>query len=114
MSRRRKKPGRRGLYNKRLSPDEQEAQREAAFAAIRRLYGEVLPVWQTCPRGFCRRHQRCCGKATVCLPRAWPLAPPEVQQAAFKKVLAGGPRRRPPATHTEWELRRFPATNFVF
>ncbi len=40
-----KKPGRLGLYYKRLTSDEQAAQREAAFDAIRRLYAEALPLW---------------------------------------------------------------------
>jgi hypothetical protein len=44
MATRRSKSGRRGLYNKRATPDEQAAQREAAFAAIRPLYGESLPL----------------------------------------------------------------------
>jgi len=113
MARRRKKPGRRGLYNKRLTPDEQVVQREAAFAAIRRLYCEALPLWRACPRGRCRRHQCCFGEARACLRRGWPLMPPELQKLAIQQVAAGGPRRIPPATHTEWQLRRFPATNFV-
>jgi hypothetical protein len=104
---------RRGLYNKRLTPDEQVARREAAFAAIRKLYCEVLPLWRGCPRAACRRHLCCCGDAAACLKRGWPLMPPDVQQRAFDQVVAGGPRRLPPATHTEWHLRRFPPSNFV-
>ena len=113
MAGRRKKPKRRGLYNKRTTPDEQGAQRELAFEAIRRLYCEALPLWRTCPRGRCRRHMRCCGDAGVCLKRGWPLMPPELQERAYHQVMAGGPRRLPPATHREWQLRRFPASNFV-
>jgi hypothetical protein len=113
MSKRRKKRGMRGLYNKRLTPDEQVVQREADFAAIRRLYCEVVPVWRSCRRGYCRRHQSCRGEAGACLARAWPLLPPALQNAAYAQVIAGGPRRQPPATHTEWALRRFPPSNFV-
>jgi hypothetical protein len=113
MAKRRKKSGRRGLYNKRLTPDEQVAQREAAFAAIRRLYCEALPLWRACPRGYCRRHQRCNGGARVCLTRGWPLMPPELQSKARRQVAVGGPRRLPPATHTEWHLRRYAPSNFV-
>ena len=113
MTKRRKKSGRRGLYNKRLTPDEQAAQREAAFAAIRRLYAEALPLWRSCPRGYCRRHKACSGEASTCLKRGWPLMPAELQRLAFDQVMAGGPRRLPPATHTEWHLRRFPPSNFV-
>jgi len=111
--RRKRKSGRRRLYNKRLTPDEQVAQREAAFAAIRRLYAETLPLWRACGRGHCRRHRRCFGAADGCLTRGWPLMPPERQKLAFEQVKAGGPRRLPPATHTEWHLRRFPPSNFV-
>jgi hypothetical protein len=110
----RKKRGRRGLYNKRLAPDEQEEQREAAFAAIRRLYAEVLPLWSFCERGFCRRHKQCGGKDVLaCLRRGWPLLPPEVRTRAHREVIAGGPRRAPPASHIEWDLRRYPPSNFV-
>jgi len=38
MAAQRMKRGKRGLYNKRLMPGEAVARREAAFAAIRRLY----------------------------------------------------------------------------
>jgi hypothetical protein len=65
MPRRRKKPGKRGLYNKRLTPDEQKVQREAAFAAIRRLYAEVVPLWRSCTRGHCRRHKQCSDDAPL-------------------------------------------------
>jgi hypothetical protein len=56
-----RKSGRRGLFNKRLTPDDQAAQRDAAFAAIRRLYGEALPIWRFCRHGYCRRHKACIG-----------------------------------------------------
>ena len=102
----RKKPGRRGLYNKRLAPGEQEARREAAFAAIRRLYAEVLPLWSFCQRGYCRRHKQCNGKDVLaCLQRGWLQMPPEVQTRAFREVIVGGPRRVPSASHVEWDLR---------
>jgi hypothetical protein len=90
-----------------------QAQREAAFAAIRRLYCESLPLWRTCSRGYCRRH-RCCGAdGAVCLPRAWPIMPPDVQEQAYELVRRGGPRRLRPATHMEWILRGYPPSNFV-
>jgi len=113
MRRRKKKQGRRGLHNKRSSPDEQAAQQDAAFVVIRWLYSQVLPLWRSCRRGFCRRHKRCCGDRHTCVKRAWPLLSRELQEEAFRLVKAGGPRRLPPSTHTEWELRRFPPTNFV-
>ena len=114
MARRREKQGKRGLFNKRLTPDEQAAQREGAFAAIRRLYCEALPLWRSCPRGTCRRHRRCRGdEPRACLRRGWPLMPAELQSEACRQVALGGPRRLKPATHAEWELRRYPASNFV-
>jgi hypothetical protein len=39
--------------------------------------------------------------------------PPELQERARIEVERGGPRRLPPATHTEWILRAYPPSNFV-
>jgi hypothetical protein len=113
MPRRRKRPGRRGLYLKRYTREEEELQRDNAFAAIRALYAEVLPLCGSCTRGFCRRHQRCCGNAHACVKRTWPLLSAAAQNRAQAQVATGGPRRLPPATHLEWALRRYPPTNFV-
>jgi len=114
MKKRRKgKSGRRGLFYKRTTPDEEAALREAAFAAIKKLYGECLPLWRSCMSGRCRRHKTCAGAAAACLVRAWPLMPAALQKQAYDLVQVGGPRRLPPTTHAEWELRRFPPTNFV-
>ena len=97
MSKRRKKRKMRGVYHKRLTPEEEVAQREAAFAAIRRLFAEVLPLWRFCRRGYCRRHKQCCGEIRPCVKRCWPQMPPELQNAAHRQVMAGGPRRVPSA-----------------
>jgi hypothetical protein len=114
MKKRRKgKSSRRGLYWKRRTPDADAAERDVAFAAIKRLYAESLPLWCTCERGFCRRHKTCAGAAASCLPRGWPLMPEHLQKRAYDLVQIGGPRRRPPASHLERDLRRFPPTNFV-
>jgi hypothetical protein len=110
---RRKKRSARGPYNEKLMRQDEVMQREAAFAAIKRLYCEALPLWRSCPRGYCRRHQCCIGEAAKCLPRGWPLMPAELQVRAFREVLVGGPQRRPPATPLERRLRRYPPTNFV-
>ena len=91
----------------------QEVQRQAAFAAIRALYCEALPLWRSCARGSCRRHQTCGGEGRACLARAWPLMPPQVQNEAWALVRGGGRRGIPPATQMEAELRRFPPSNFV-
>ena len=75
MAKRRRRRKQRGLYNKRYTPDEQVVQREIAFAAIKRLYAETLPVWRTCTRGFCRRHKCCTGDVGACLARTPAAAP---------------------------------------
>jgi hypothetical protein len=115
MPKRKKKPGKRGQWNKRLTPEEQRERKEEAFAAIRKLYAEVLPVWRSCQRGFCRRH-RCCRGADAqrCLERCWPLLSEQQQTQAWCQVIAGGPRHIRPATSTEQNLRDFPPTNFVY
>ena len=114
MKKRRKgKSSRRGLFWKRRTPDEERAEREIAFAAIKRLYAKSLPLWRVCKRGFCRRHKRCAAEGAACVPRAWKLMPPDVQERAYEEVTRGGPRRLPPATRLEQDLRRYPPTNFV-
>jgi hypothetical protein len=88
-------------------------QRKAAFAAIRLLYGEALPLWRFGRKGYCRRHKQCSGEIRPCLKRGWPLMPPALQKEACAQVAVGGPRRLPPSTHTEWMLRRYAPSNFV-
>jgi hypothetical protein len=96
-----------------LAGADEDAQRKAAFAAIRELYCEVLPLWRVCDRGFCRRHHHCRASTRSCLPHNWPRLSREMQEEAFRQVMAGGPRRLPPQSRMEEELRRFPPTNFV-
>jgi hypothetical protein len=113
MGGRRRKRRERSRYSDAATEAGRKQQRDAAFAAIRRLYCESLPLWRSCARGFCRRHRCCGGDGAVCLPRTWPLMPPEVQQRAHDLVWNGGPRRVRAATHMEWVLRGYPPTNFV-
>jgi hypothetical protein len=40
--------------------------------------------------------------------RALAFIPPARREEAAKAVIAGGPRRIPPATHLEWTVRREP------
>ena len=40
--------------------------------------------------------------------RGLPAVPEERRLTAAKEVIAGGPRRIPPATHLEWVVRREP------
>jgi len=91
---------------------------QIAFAAIRRLYCELVPLWQGCTRGYCRRHKRCTGEARAslaraCLARAWPLLPVAVQNHIYAEVVRGGPRRVPAMTDKEQSLRHFPPSNFT-
>jgi hypothetical protein len=96
-----------------LTRTDEDTQRKAAFAAIKQLYRDELPLWNVCDRGFCRRHHRCVADARGCLPHNWPRLSQQMQDDAYRQVLAGGPRRVPPQSRIEEELRRFPPTNFV-
>jgi len=109
----RRKMKKRSRYIDAATEAGRKQQREAAFASIRRLYCESLPLWRTCPQAWCRRHRCCRGDGKACLPRTWAAVPPEVQQAAHDLVRRGGPRRVRSATHMEWLLRGYPPTNFV-
>jgi hypothetical protein len=111
--RRKKKRGRRGQWYKRLTPEEETEQREIAFAAIRQLYAESLPLWRFCRRGHCRRHKKCNGEVRPCLKRCWAQTPEPQQNLAWHQVIAGGPRHIAPATHLERALRAYPPSNFV-
>jgi len=115
MPKRRKKSRERPHTPKRLTPEQESAQRKAAFAAIRGLFCHVTQPWRSCQRGYCRRHHCCIGEAGpgACLGRHWPLMTQAEQEAAHIEVINGGPRRLRPQTSTEWSLRRFPPSNFV-
>jgi hypothetical protein len=100
---------------KRLTPEQESAQRKAAFAAIRALFCQVTRPWHSCQRGYCRRHRCCIAEAGpgACLGRHWLLMTRAEQEAAHFEVIDGGPRRQRPQTRIEWSLRRFPPSNFV-
>jgi hypothetical protein len=86
---------------------------DAAHAATWRLYGEVLALWRACRNKKCRRHRRCLGAPAPCLMRALPTVPQARALQAAKEVMAGGPRRVPPATHLEWTVRREPLPSLM-
>jgi len=111
--RRRRRQRKRSRWLDATTEEGRKAQGAAAFAAIRRLYCESLPLWRTCSRGFCRRHHCCGGDGPACLRRTWPLMPQELQEQAWESVRRGGPRQIPAATKRERDLRGFPPTNFV-
>jgi hypothetical protein len=104
----RNKPPNREYLNKRHSPAKQQALMNAAREATRRLYCDVLEVWRRCADKRCRRHLRCAGDATACFRR---LDSSAIGDATIDAVIAGGPRRLPPATHTEWGVRRWPPSS---
>jgi hypothetical protein len=112
-SARRRDRGRRRILKEPPNDFERARQRERAFAAIKKLYCETLPLWRVCGRGLCRRNKRCCGEAEACLKRGWPRFPVAEQNRAWREVGRGGPRRLPPATAMEKGLRRYPSSNFV-
>ena len=112
MSKRGRRAKRPRHFFKRLSYDERRVYREAAFAAIKKLYAASLPLWRYCPRGVCRRHKICAGD-DGCLKRVAPLLPGEVWGPAMKAVEQGGPKRIPPANPIERALRNFPPSNFI-
>ena len=114
-TRRRKKSRERPHTPKRLTPEQESAQRKAAFAAIRALFCAVTEPWNSCQRGYCRRHHCCIAEAGpgACLGRHWPLMTAAAQDKAHSEVIDGGPRRVRPQTRIEWSLRRFPPSNFV-
>ncbi len=95
-------------FSKRRSVEAGLKLADAAHVATWRLYCEVLALWRTCRNKKCRRHRRCLGEPAPCLFRAMPTLSPARQLEAEKEVMAGGPRRLPPATHLEWTVRRQP------
>jgi hypothetical protein len=107
----RKKPANRQHFNKRYTPHQQQALYDAALAATRRIYCDVLELWRACKTPRCRRHRRCGGDAKECLARAYRSIPAAQHDALQAQVMAGGPHRVPPATHVEWGLRRSPLSS---
>jgi hypothetical protein len=81
---------------------------DAAHEAVWRLYCEVFRFWRGCPKKPCRRHRRCLGEPAGCLMRGLPSVPQAERLAAAKEVVAGGPRRIPPASHLEHIVRGEP------
>jgi hypothetical protein len=108
MPRRPKKPPNEKDFTKRRSVADGLKLADAAHAATWRLYCDVLCLWHTCRNKKCRRHRRCTGEPAACLLRALPFIPLARREEAAKLVVAGGPRRLPPATHLEWIVRREP------
>jgi hypothetical protein len=99
-------PPQRQNFLKRRSFEEGRALVDAAHVATHRLYCDAFGFWRHCSWRTCKRHRRCCGESTRCLTRGLPSVPEAKRLEAQKAVIAGGPRRIPPATHIEWSVRR--------
>ena len=107
----RNKPANRQYLNKRYTPKQQQAIHNAARATVQRLYCDVLETWRACKTPRCKRHRCCTGAPQACLRRGVRGVPQHRLNDAQAEVLSGGPRRIAPATHTEWELRRWPLSS---
>jgi hypothetical protein len=107
------KPPRAKDFTKRRTVDEGLKLADAAHERVWRLYCEVFGFWRTCFRKQCRRHRHCLGEPAACLMRGLPFVPPAQRLAAEKEVVAGGPRRIPPATHLEFVARREPLPSLM-
>jgi hypothetical protein len=106
MPARRNKQTNDDIFLKRRSFENGRALLDAAHVATHRLYCDTLKFWRGCRLRQCRRHRRCAGEPTGCLMRCLPAVPQAQRLQAREAVMAGGPRRIPPATHLEWCLRR--------
>ena len=105
-SRKPEQPSRKHDFLKRRSFAQGRKEVDDAHYATHRLYCDVFGFWRGCQSRMCKRHRHCIGKANICLARNLPKVPHWRHFMARKQVLAGGPRRLPPATHIEWTVRR--------
>jgi hypothetical protein len=93
-------------FQKRRSFEQGKAEIDAAHVVAHGLYCDAFRFWRHCGDGACRRHRRCAGDPVACLGRSHFRVPPSRRRRAQQEVIAGGPRRIPPATHIEWTVRR--------
>ena len=93
-------------FLKRRSEQEGLALADAAHLATYRLYCDALGYWRRCNKPRCKRQRCCLGDAAGCLLRGLMHTPQAERLVAEREVIAGGPRRIPPATHMEWLVRR--------
>ena len=94
--------------NKRHTPEQHMARRDAAFAALYRIYCDVTALWRLCAHKRCRRHRCCCGDSVACVERGWSTVPRGLRPRVRAQVRAGGPARVPPINNLEWEMRQHP------
>jgi hypothetical protein len=107
MQAKNKEPGAKE-FTKRRSVEQGLQLADAAHVAVWRLYCDAFAFWRACRKKPCKRHRRCAGEPAACLMRGLPSVPDARREAAAREVIAGGPRRVPPASHMEWHLRREP------
>jgi len=100
------KSGDKQKFLKRCSFAQGKAEIDAAHIATYRLYCDAFGLWRRCRKPSCKRHRRCTGEPHACLVGGLPFVPPAEQLKVQKDMIAGGPRRVPPATHFEWQVRR--------
>jgi len=93
-------------FLKRRTVDQGIKLADDAHAAVWRLYCDVFRFWRWCFAKPCKRHRRCSGEPARCLMQCLPSVPPAERPKARMKVIAGGPRRIPPASHMEYLVRR--------
>lgn len=95
-------------FLKRRSFAEGKKLADDAHAAVWRLYCDVFRFWRWCRMKPCKRHRRCCGEPARCLMNKLPSVAPAERPKAQAEVIAGGPRKIPPASHMEYLVRRQP------
>ena len=93
-------------FLKRRSFEEGMKLLNAAHEAAQRLYCDVLQFWRSCEEPRCRRHRGCAGDPHDCLMRGMIFVPQRKRLRARRDVIGGGPRRRKPSSHMEWQVRR--------
>jgi hypothetical protein len=95
-------------YLKRRTAEQGLALVDAAHVATWRLYSDALRLWRRCTTPECKHHRRCFGTTNACLSRGLLFVPLSRRLRAQRQVIGGGPRRAPPASHMEWQVRREP------
>ena len=93
-------------YLKRRTFEQGFAQVDAAHVATWRLYCDALRLWRGCSMRSCQHHRHCLGTTNACLQRGLLFVPQSRRLRTRQQVIAGGPRRLPPASHMEWQVRR--------
>jgi len=89
---------------KELTPEQHQAQFNAAAAAVRREYCNIFAFWRACRYKPCRKARACSGDAHACLKRGIGQVPYDAQDEAQRQIIAATPPEAYSAVHT---ARRF-------